>query len=161
LRRRADGSTNELSALCSSVIPVQARLPLTDSRPSHVFLLYWLPLLAWLGVMLYFTSVPNPYAMVDPEWVPADAVAHVLGYILMGLLLTRLAGRLRGRGLGTVAWALLIAVIYGILDEFHQIPIPGRGFAVMDIVCNATGASIAAGVTAASWRWRRPRPSEK
>jgi VanZ family protein len=121
-------------------------------------LVYWLPLLAWLGIMLYFTTAPHPYAPLEGTgWRPGDAPSHVIGYLIMGLLLMRLACRLHGCSYRTVAWALLIAVVYATLDELHQIPIESRGFAVMDIVCNAAGATIAAGITVALWR-RRSAP---
>ncbi len=44
-------------------------------------------------------------------------------------------------------WALVIAVIYGLSDEFHQSFVPGRNADLLDVITDAAGA--AAGLWAA------------
>jgi len=43
-----------------------------------------------------------------------------------------------------LAWG--IAAVYGVLDEIHQYFVPGREMALLDMVINAVGAFLGAGV---------------
>lgn len=48
--------------------------------------------------------------------------------------------------------SFLIAVLFGVLNEFIQAHVPGRDFSVADMVRNAFGAGLmAAGI----WKWER------
>ena len=87
--------------------------------------------------------------------VPADLVntsGHVIAYAVLGLLVVRaLAGGLPARVTGGMAaLAVGIAVGYGISDEVHQMFVPGRTPALMDVVADAAGALLATG---ACWAW--------
>lgn len=77
-----------------------------------------------------------------------DGVAHALQYaVLAALLLRGVAGaRWRGVGVRAAALAVLLATLYGVTDEAHQRFVPGRTAEVTDLVANALGAAVAAGV---------------
>jgi VanZ family protein len=71
---------------------------------------------------------------------------HVLGYLLLGFFLLR--------GLvpsGSAPWraaglAVLLAGLYAVSDEVHQVFVPGRGPAVADVAIDLTGAALGAGL---------------
>ena len=42
--------------------------------------------------------------------------------------------------------ALLITIIFGILDEFHQMYVPGRYAGMLDMILNIIGAGVGIGV---------------
>jgi VanZ family protein len=110
--------------------------------------------------MLYFSSVPDPYAILTPGVLAVlrsdDAVYHVLGFVVLGVLVSRVAAVVASGLTGGVVWrAVLLCVGYGVLDELHQIPIPGRAFNVVDILCDALGAVIGVGLAVLVARWRR------
>jgi len=43
---------------------------------------------------------------------------------------------------------ILIAVLYGVSDEFHQSFVPARDASVMDLVSDTVGAFLGAGIVA-------------
>ena len=121
---------------------------------------HWLPTAVWLAVMFYFTSAPNPYSVLEPVGLrPADALYHVLGFGVLGILVARLVCRVWpdcGRGLW---WALAFCVVYGVLDELHQYPIPGRSCNPWDMASDAVGAALGVGAVGLLRRWFAPSRS--
>jgi VanZ family protein len=98
----------------------------------------------WVAVTLYFSSAPHPYAGVEPPDV-TDVVAHVVGFAVLMLLVTRWACHRAGHcGLRPVLLAALACLAYSVFDELHQIPIPGRSFEWTDLVADAGGVAVGA-----------------
>ena len=54
--------------------------------------------------------------------------------------------RWRGVRVRAAALAVLLATLYGVTDEAHQWFVPGRTAEVTDLVADALGAAVAAGV---------------
>lgn len=116
---------------------------------------YWLPAVIWVTVMLVMSSLPDPGSVLGPGLQVGDPNAHAIGFFVLMLLWARLAVYLAGAfGLRPVVWALAACLIYAIVDELHQIPIPGRSFAWADVVADALGAGVGALVALAVGRWR-------
>jgi len=76
----------------------------------------------------------------------SDKLAHMALYAGLGVLsLWALAdGRAARVRVGVCVGAVLIAVAYGIFDEYHQAFVDGRSSEVADLVADAVGASTAA-----------------
>jgi len=96
---------------------------------------YWIIL--FLGTTLPSKNLPD---------VPSgDKLNHFAGYAVLSFLLFTF---LRLRSADTVAEikifqrSFIIASVYGILDELHQIPIPGRFFEWYDILADINGAVL-------------------
>lgn len=75
-----------------------------------------------------------------------DKLAHAAAYALLGLLLTRAffktwprQGILRMAMLGVV-----VASVYGALDELHQTFVPGRHASLGDVAADCVGAMLGA-----------------
>ena len=49
-------------------------------------------------------------------------------------------------GAQRIALALVICVLFAMLDEFHQLFVPGRGAQVKDVIIDTTGAIVGIGV---------------
>lgn len=104
------------------------------------WLLYWLPVILWIGVMFTMSSLPNPYAIIGNRVTVSDLAAHIGGFFVLMLLVSRLVAFLRGHvGRGTLFRAAAFCVAYAIVDELHQIPIPGRGCEWIDLFANFGG----------------------
>jgi VanZ family protein len=117
----------------------------TSSR-SALFL--WAPVLIYMAAIFVASSISNPPV---PSNVP-DVSLHEAAYFGLTLLLIRaLAG---GRVAGVTAWTLaaawLIAVGYGVTDEWHQSFVPNRHPDVRDLLADAVGA-FAATVLIGAW----------
>ena len=108
----------------------------------------------WLPVLVYMAGIFSASAMSNPpmpEDVP-DVSLHGLAYFGLSALLIRAFAHGRWSGVTRRALVLgfVVAVIYGVTDEGHQIFVPGRHADVRDLQADAIGAAIAA---AAVWAW--------
>ena len=137
---------------------------MTRKRSKPKFLNHWLPMLIWLGIMLYFTSAPDPYAVLDDVEPPAlmDTLGHIFGYFVLGLFATRIATRMAGRTPRAMLWVLCLGILYGQLDEMHQMPIPGRAYSSWDVLCDSLGVALAISLRLIHWRiWRANRKTSE
>ena len=102
---------------------------------------------AWATMVLIFVLSSISGLGPIPGGVD-DGVAHALQYAVLAALLMRgLAGaRWRGVRVRAAALAVLLATLYGVTDEAHQWFVPGRTAEVTDLVADALGAAVAAGV---------------
>ncbi len=121
--------------------------------------LAWLPAIGWATVIFVLSAqpkLPSPAGLGDKQ-------AHVLAYALLAVLvLVGLAGgRVARVSRQAIGGAFVIAVLYGVSDEFHQSFVPGRTPDVGDVVADAAGAAIglvAAGASAILLRGRTSTP---
>lgn len=125
-------------------------------RGGQPFLIRGLPVLAalvWVGFLavvsfqtrIIYPTLPGPLDGL----IAADAMAHFGAYGGLAFLLG-IAFRPRQ----SRRWALLVAVCValGVTDELHQLLVPGRAFAVSDILADAAG-SLAGLAVAGLSRW--------
>ena len=103
----------------------------------------WLPVLAWMGVIFYFSSIPD---LRSPfEWdLLYRKLAHAAEYLVLAVLSAR---ALRGSGLSRAACLVLgflIAAGYAVTDEYHQSFVPGRTASTRDVLIDSTGALLGA-----------------
>ena len=106
----------------------------------------WLPWLPALAVMagIFVLSHQSGLRVSDDVDVerPLRVTGHLIAYAtLAGLLLFALAQGARPRPLQALA-AWLLAVVYGLTDEFHQSFVPDRNGRLDDVVTDAIGAAV-------------------
>jgi VanZ family protein len=104
------------------------------------FLLRWGPLILWMIVLFFASATPGPDI---PAFGPWDFVVkkggHMLGYAVLGVLCRRTWGWQRR----PVAAAWLPAVMYALVDEFHQSFVPGRHPSLVDALgFDGVGAAL-------------------
>ena len=76
----------------------------------------------------------------------ADKILHICIYGLLGLLCYVSLIHLNTKNtfsLNPVKWTLIIGIIYGASDEFHQLFVPNRSCDFWDWVADATGVILA------------------
>jgi len=126
----------------------------TIPNPPRDQAMEWLPVLLW-GIVIFILSTANFSAyytsrMIEPilrflfPFASAATIAmmhtlirkaaHFTEYGVLFWLLVR--GPLRGRA----AVALAICVVYALLDEGHQMFVPGRTPSLYDVALDSTGA---------------------
>ena len=104
----------------------------------------WLPFVIWAGVIYWFSSIPMPET-TKIYWQDfiVKKTAHIIEYGVFSALLYR---ALKGEGVSKTTagyTAIVIAVLYGISDEYHQSMTPGRQPKVRDIFFDTIGAILA------------------
>jgi thioredoxin 1 len=116
----------------------------------RVFGCWWLPPLAWAGLILVGTSIPR-LQVTGPDIVGLDKVTHLVAYGILSLLLMRGFRRCQCWPiLAAAAWTVALGGVFGALDEWHQSFIPGRSMDVWDFVADFTGLILG---VAAFWTW--------
>jgi len=129
----------------------------------------WWPALVWAAVIAWFSTgtftSENTGKIIIPvlHWIlpalPRETLvvihglirktAHFVEYFVLSLLILR--GLRAGRKEAHLRWAVaavLLAVAYAALDEFHQSFVPGRTAAVSDVLLDSTGGAAAQAVAA-------------
>lgn len=80
-------------------------------------------------------------------------IYHLTAFFFLGafLLLSCVEGKFRY----LIAPVLIAALIYGITDEVHQLFVPGRNFAVFDIIIDSVGILFAFLIYGVSLEYRK------
>ena len=110
---------------------------------------YWLPAAAWAATIFVLSS---------QSWLPGPpgGLTDKHGHALMfGILALACLFGLTGGTWRRVTWrmatlAALLAVAYGVSDEWHQSFVPGRIADSADVAADAVGAVVAVGL---GWAW--------
>ena len=116
----------------------------------------WGPVLGWLALIFYLSSV-NTWTLIDgPPLVQAlRKCGHVIEYAVLALLLGRaMAGTMSLRGealtravLARIWWlGAAFSTLYAVTDELHQGLVPRREFHIGDILIDALSATAALGI---------------
>lgn len=107
----------------------------------------WLPVAGYMAAIFWLSSLSSPPSPpgVSDKWQHAVAYA---GLAVVALRATA-GGRWGGVTRAALAAAWLIAVLYGVSDEFHQAFTPGRTPDVMDVAADAIGALAGTGAIGA------------
>lgn len=105
----------------------------------------WLAVAAWMAVIFLLSAQPGLRVSDDPGVdLPTRHLAHVAAYALLTLLLGwALSGRGRRPTPRTIGLAALLALLYGVTDEWHQTFVPSRTGRAEDLVWDGLGALLA------------------
>ena len=116
----------------------------------------WLAAVAWAGLIFAFSAQANLRFVPDEGLDFAiRKLGHMTVFGVLALLLWRalaMTTALRRPW----AWALALAVLYAITDEFHQSFVAGRNASLRDVGIDAAGALVAVAIVGfVGARWRR------
>ncbi len=111
---------------------------------------YWLPLLIYMGLIVYLSSLSQPpeTLMEVIDWGPIDKVFHLVEFTVLGVLLARALSYSLRRTLSTYSWiiAFAVAVLFGVSDEWHQSFVIGRHSTVSDLIVDIIGSALGVGI---------------
>jgi VanZ family protein len=103
----------------------------------------WLPVLLWAILIFHFSSETIPVASsVLWQDFAVKKTGHILLFGALGILVYRaliINGVEKKRAL---IWAIILAIIYGASDEFHQMFTEGREARIRDVFIDGLGATI-------------------
>jgi VanZ family protein len=112
---------------------------------SRLRFLYLFPGAAYMALIFVLSSRPAPeFTSRWPEFLGLSLI-HMIEYAGLSLLLAE--GLRRARGLPrrrAAALALLVAVLWGLSDEWHQSFVPSRTPSALDALSDGIGAALAA-----------------
>jgi VanZ family protein len=111
----------------------------------------WLAVAGWMALIFLLSAQPDlPHP--GSSWLDLliSSGAHVL---VFGVLAFVLAWAL-GERPGGLPLAFVLALVYALTDESHQMFVPGRHADPMDLLWDAVGALIGLGL----WAWLRRSP---
>jgi hypothetical protein len=105
----------------------------------------WGPVVLQMAIIFAASSIPNLGQL--PGGI-SDKSGHSIGYALLaGLLLRAFArGRLRDVTWRRASAAIILATLYGVSDEFHQVFVPGRSPDRYDVLADCIGATLGVAV---------------
>ncbi len=98
---------------------------------------YWIITVFYMTAIFYISSKES--VELPPLPWGSDKVLHAVAYAVLGVL-SYLSFKKSGLNRWVMALSFLLAVIYGITDEFHQSFVPGRNSAVGDVIADSVGA---------------------
>ncbi|MBW6463079.1 MAG: VanZ family protein [Firmicutes bacterium] len=102
----------------------------------------WGLVVAQMSLIFYFSSRPAGSIVLE-EFPVSAPLGHLFGYFLLSVFLYRAFNR------GSFDWnskaagsALLVGFLYALSDEIHQLFVPGRQAAIIDVVLDTVGLLI-------------------
>ncbi len=120
------------------------------------FMRYWGPPLALMGLIFFLSAqpdlpgAPSPWLEVLIKKGGHATVYAVLAWLYWRALDHYLGDRCASRTLHIASF--LLALLYGISDEYHQTFVPGRNGNCLDVGIDGLGAALAMALN--GW-WRR------
>ena len=107
-----------------------------------VTFLYWLPALAWMWAIFYFSALPGE-KLPGPATASPDYITHGAEYFILAFLLFLALQR-------SIRWSFIITfgvilgwcLLYGLGSEFYQLYVPSRGFSIRDVLADGVGVVI-------------------
>jgi len=105
-------------------------------------LLVYTPLVVYWIILFGATTLP---AASMPSFGVVDKVNHLSAYFILAILLfltLLFQQKIPLAKKRVAAYALIICSLYGMLDEVHQIFIPGRSAEFLDFLADACGALL-------------------
>jgi VanZ family protein len=107
------------------------------------FLYYWLPVFVYAGLIFYFSSL-SAIPPVIIKIIPQTLIWHMIEYAILSILLFRAFINSKSDNFrnNTILLAILIASLYGITDEIHQLFVPGRVFSYLDMIVDFIGSNV-------------------
>lgn len=110
----------------------------------RVFLRYWLPPLAWMGLIFSLSAQPDlPHA--PGPWLDTllKKAGHAAAYGVLAWLYQRALRQHFGAGSASTTTRVVsigLAVAYALSDEYHQTFVPGRDGNLLDVAIDGMGA---------------------
>ena len=110
----------------------------------HSKLYYWLPAIIWMIIIFCFSARPAVTASgIDWQDFIIKKSAHFIEYFILTWLLTYSFMKTTGYTFQKILiYSVLIAVLFAVSDEVHQLFVSGRTSTVRDVLIDSTGSLV-------------------
>lgn len=104
------------------------------------FLKFWFPVYVYAGLIFLYSS--QSVIRLAPRILHEDRLLHFVEYTILSFLIARAAMNSSSLKLKVHfrLFAVILAFVYGISDEFHQYFVPGRIPDILDVFADGAGA---------------------
>jgi len=105
----------------------------------------WSFAIIWMVLIFILSSIGDFSPVTGDDYQRTDLVSsivHVVLYVILTFLLIRAFISSGVKKKKAVAYAFIVAVLYGITDEVHQYFVPGREMHLGDWLMDTIGAFI-------------------
>jgi VanZ family protein len=111
----------------------------------------WIILVVWAAVIFTVSSVPGK-SMPHLALLRHDKILHAVLYMPLGaLLFAAIRAKMNARPVALIALAGLLAGLYGVTDELHQLLVPGRACELLDMLADLIGGTVGAFIAFAAF----------
>jgi VanZ family protein len=104
---------------------------------------YWIPAILYMAFLFYLSSRPAPEEL---KWIPTIAklkLVHIIEYgSLYFLVWYAITKTTSYNKLEAFTLALMVTILYGLTDEFHQIFVVGRTARFEDVAADVVGCIL-------------------
>src|SRR3990172_6007304 len=100
----------------------------------------WLSI-AWMMLIFILSSLPSLPGL--PSIIDLDKLFHALIYGVLAYFVLRSLPGSETMSMKHALLAAMLAIAYGITDEYHQSFVPGREADIRDVLADSAGALIA------------------
>lgn len=105
----------------------------------------YLPAIVWAVLILTVSSIPD-LSTPGLGFTMTDKIVHFAEYFILGLLTAKTVSTFNKEPLKIFWLSSALTSGFGILDELHQLLIPGRTTEGLDMVADILGSILAAGL---------------
>lgn len=105
---------------------------------------FWSPVFVWAAIIFSFSAKPtNPVSEIYWKDFIVKKLAHVVVYAILAIFLYRAFKKEGVDRKKAGYYSIIVAVLYGLTDEFHQSYTPGRDPKLRDVIFDTIGATFA------------------
>jgi VanZ family protein len=102
----------------------------------------WLPAALWAAIV-FVLSARQFAPGYEPLFAHVDKLQHIGVYAVLGWLVARPLTRVHGLPVRRAAtFAIVIASLYAVTDEWHQSLVPTRSADALDWIADTVGAAL-------------------
>jgi len=111
------------------------------------FIIYWLPVIFWAGIIFYLSAVPNLNSGLETFYdVFLRKLAHVTEFAVLNFLIFRALCGYDVAFKKALVWGLIAAAFYAFSDEAHQYFVPLRQARLADVAIDNLGVLFASAI---------------
>ena len=118
---------------------------MANKKIKKVFIFCYAPLVFWMGLIFYFSSLQGLSQREHPDlfFYVARKGAHIFEYFVLDFLFFRIFRLHKLKKKETYLLSFLFSLAYAFSDEIHQVFVPGREGKFSDVGVDMIGIILA------------------
>ena len=118
---------------------------MANKKKKFFFIFYYAPLVFWMGLIFYFSSLPGLTQTENPDfWFYFFRKgAHIIEYFILAFLFFRVFRFHKLKKKEIYLLSFLFSLAYALSDEIHQAFVPGREGKFSDVGVDLIGIILA------------------